>query len=93
MLDDLIKNDCFSKVIAHLHVVEFQKHGLPHANILIIPRLEDRLKSPDNFILLEIPPHLPRQSVEDAPVSMTGDRTGVGPYEVDVSRRHVVSLV
>jgi hypothetical protein len=28
----LMKNDIFGKVCAHVHVVEFQKRGLPHAH-------------------------------------------------------------
>ena len=88
LLDDLNKNNCFGKVIAHLHVVEFQKRGLPHAHILIILRPEDRLKSPDqydNFISAEIPPLLPGQREEDAPVSVTDNRFGRGTREGNVS--------
>ena len=36
LLKDLIYNNVFGKVIAHMYVVEFQKRGLPHAHILLI---------------------------------------------------------
>ena len=36
LLDDLIKHGIFGHTIAHTWVVEFQKHGLPHAHILVI---------------------------------------------------------
>ncbi|XP_020266274.1 ATP-dependent DNA helicase PIF1-like [Asparagus officinalis] len=34
--DQLFKKVIFGKVAAHVHVIEFQKRGLPHAHILII---------------------------------------------------------
>ena len=34
--EDLFKKAVLGKVIAHVHVIEFQKKGLPHAHILII---------------------------------------------------------
>src|ERR1043165_9908519 len=46
------------KVIAHVHVIEFQKRGLPHAHILIILASEDKLQTPEDFDLIvsaEIP--------------------------------------
>ncbi|KAH7512984.1 hypothetical protein FEM48_Zijuj12G0148300 [Ziziphus jujuba var. spinosa] len=33
---DLFKDEIFGPVAAHVHVIEFQKRGLPHAHILII---------------------------------------------------------
>ena len=37
------------QTVAHMHVIEFQKRGLPHAHILIIFREEDRLRTPEDF--------------------------------------------
>ena len=42
LLEELYKDGIFGKVIAHLHVIEFQKRGLPHAHILIILDQTDR---------------------------------------------------
>jgi hypothetical protein len=35
-LDELLKKVIFGKVVADIHVIEWQKRGLPHAHILII---------------------------------------------------------
>ena len=47
------------EVVAHMHVVEFQKRGLPHAHILIILSDHDRLMTPalvDGVVSAEFPP-------------------------------------
>ncbi len=31
-LDDIIKNQIFGIVTGHIHVIKFQKRGLPHAH-------------------------------------------------------------
>ena len=36
LIDDLITSQLLGKVVANLEVVEFQKHGLPYAHILLI---------------------------------------------------------
>jgi hypothetical protein len=36
LMDDIIKNKIFGKVISNIEVIEFQKCGLPHAHILLI---------------------------------------------------------
>ena len=40
LLGDIIGKKCrrgiFGKVIGHIHVIEYQKRGLPHAHILLI---------------------------------------------------------
>ena len=40
--DQLFKNEIFGKVVAHIHVIKFQKRGLPHVHIIII--LQERYK-------------------------------------------------
>ena len=49
LLDDLIKKKVLSKVAAHLHVIEYQHRGLPHAHILLILDKESRLKTVDDI--------------------------------------------
>ncbi|KAI3977323.1 hypothetical protein MKX01_000236 [Papaver californicum] len=49
-----LKVDLFTKLIsgrvaAQVHVVEFQKRGLPHIHMLIILRDEDKLQGPDDY--------------------------------------------
>jgi hypothetical protein len=39
----------FGRTVAHLHVIEFQQRGLPHAHILIILAPEHRLLSVDDI--------------------------------------------
>ena len=41
---ELYKDGIFGVAVAHLHVIEFQKRGLPHAHILIILCEADRLE-------------------------------------------------
>ena len=36
ILNDILKEKIFGKVLAYLYTIEFQKRGLPHAHILII---------------------------------------------------------
>ncbi len=58
-----ITNDFFvkgilEKVIAYIHVIEFQKRGLLHAYILMILSFKNKLKTPENFdklVCAEIP--------------------------------------
>ncbi|XP_077249083.1 uncharacterized protein LOC143888510 [Tasmannia lanceolata] len=48
----------FGAVVADIHVVEFQKRGLPHAHILLTLAIEDRIVTAeeiDNFISGELP--------------------------------------
>jgi hypothetical protein len=58
LLSDLKKGSFFGKAIARVHVIEFQKRGLPHAHILIFveefskPRCAEDV---DNYICAEIP--------------------------------------
>ena len=47
--NDLFVKEIFEKVISHIHVIEFQKKGLPHAHILMILAFEDRPNSPEDF--------------------------------------------
>jgi hypothetical protein len=42
LMDDLVKNMLFGKVVGYLSVVEWQKRGLPHVHILLIVAAEDR---------------------------------------------------
>ena len=47
--DDLFEKGVLGKVISHIHVIEFQKRGLPHAHILMILAPEDRPTDPEDF--------------------------------------------
>ncbi|XP_069588366.1 uncharacterized protein, partial [Ranitomeya imitator] len=53
-----INNGLFGKVCAKVHVIEFQKRGLPHAHILIILDSNSKLRTEediDNTVWAEIP--------------------------------------
>ncbi|PKK65715.1 hypothetical protein RhiirC2_643291, partial [Rhizophagus irregularis] len=55
---DLFIKGVLGKVIAHVHVIEFQKRGLPHAHILMILAPEDKPRISDDFdelVCAEIP--------------------------------------
>ena len=49
LMNDLIINEVFGRVLAHLYVVEFQKRGLPHSHILIILDENGKLKTPEDY--------------------------------------------
>jgi hypothetical protein len=57
LMKDLTCSNIFGKIIAHIHVVEFQKRGLPHAHILLILSAEDKLLIDDfdSVVSAEIP--------------------------------------
>ena len=57
-MEDLTKRNCLGRVVAHIHVIEFQKRGLPHAHILLILADEDKPNGTDDydrFICAELP--------------------------------------
>ena len=59
LMQDLISGEALGKVVAHMHVVEFQKRGLPHAHILIILADADRALTAelvDSIVVAELPP-------------------------------------
>ena len=61
LLEDILKNNIFGKVNAHLYVIEFQKRGLPHAHILICLSDSDKIKTAeqvDAIVRAEIPDHV-----------------------------------
>ena len=48
----------FGKVVARVHVIEFQKRGLPHAHILLILDGPDKPRTPehyDQYVCAELP--------------------------------------
>src|SRR5437762_2358546 len=58
LLYDLKERKLFSRTVAFIHVIEFQKQGLPHAHILIILHSTDKPRTPadiDSMVCAEIP--------------------------------------
>ena len=56
--DLLIKRKYFGVVAAYVHVIEFQKRGLPHEHFLLIMKLGSKLTTADAYdrvISAEIP--------------------------------------
>jgi len=49
ILEDIFKNNIFGNVKANMHVIEFQKRGLPHAHILIILEDDSKLHTSDDY--------------------------------------------
>jgi hypothetical protein len=49
LLQDLLDGYCLGRPIGHLHVIEFQKRGLPHAHILLILHPQDKLHSRSDY--------------------------------------------
>jgi hypothetical protein len=58
LLRDIKDRHVLGVPVAHVHVIEFQKRGLPHCHMLIVLRAEDKLRTRDNIdrlISAEIP--------------------------------------
>ena len=65
MMIDIKERHILGVPVAHVHVIEFQKRGLPHCHMLVILRNEDKLRNRediDRIVSAEIP------MVEDDPV-------------------------
>ena len=59
LINDLTHGGILGEVVAHMHVIEFQKRGLPHAHILLILADHDRLVTPalvNSVVTAELPP-------------------------------------
>src|SRR6266498_2648677 len=48
-LKDLLHNNCLSKVIVYIYVIEFQKRGLPHVHFLLILASENKLQTTEDY--------------------------------------------
>jgi hypothetical protein len=58
LLADLWTGRAFGRAVAYVHVIEFQKRGLPHAHIILWLHKNDKLNTPekiDAFISAEVP--------------------------------------
>ena len=59
MMRDLTVGHLLGKAVAHMHVTEFQKRGLPHEHILVILENQDRAitsEMVDSAVVAELPP-------------------------------------
>ncbi|GBM84213.1 hypothetical protein AVEN_94417-1 [Araneus ventricosus] len=57
-MDDPTVHSALGKSIAQVYTIEFQKRGLPHAQILIVLRADDKFSTSehiDKFVRAEIP--------------------------------------
>ena len=58
LLDLLLKDHVLGKVVAWTYVIEFQKRGLPHVHLLLIVRVADKPRTPEELdarICAELP--------------------------------------
>ena len=58
LLEDLVHHQRLGKPVGHIHTIEFQKRGLPHAHLLMMLAQEDKPRNPDeydDYISAEIP--------------------------------------
>ncbi|KAL0285519.1 UNVERIFIED_CONTAM: hypothetical protein Sangu_2774500 [Sesamum angustifolium] len=47
--EDIFHKGVLGKTIAHVHVIEFQKRGLPHVHMLVIFDEDDKLNTPEDY--------------------------------------------
>ena len=81
----------FGRVVARVHVIEFQKRGLPHAHILLILDGPDKPRTPDDydrFVRAELPdkeqePQLYKLVVENMLHGPCGTKCKDSPCMVD----------
>tara|TARA_B110001452_G_scaffold118768_1_gene98544 strand:+ start:1079 stop:4696 length:3618 start_codon:yes stop_codon:yes gene_type:complete len=65
---ELYTDGIFGRVVAFLHVIEFQKRGLPHAHILVVLGPADQVLTNDDIdacVSAELPPPPRRQAYAD----------------------------
>jgi len=58
LLDELLKKGIFGEVVANIHVIEWQKKGLPPAHILLILHSDHKPRRPDEYecmVFAELP--------------------------------------
>ncbi len=58
IFNDILKENIFEKILAYLYIIEFQKHKLPHAHVLLIlaqPYKSKTAANYDTIILVKIP--------------------------------------
>lgn len=58
LMSELTEGQIFGVVTAHVHVIEFQKRGLPHAHILVVLKDEDKIREVediDSIVMAELP--------------------------------------
>jgi hypothetical protein len=58
LLDELLKKGIFGEVVTNIHVIEWQKRGLPHAHILLILHSDHKPRGPneyDRMVSAELP--------------------------------------
>ncbi|GBO13310.1 hypothetical protein AVEN_163385-1 [Araneus ventricosus] len=68
LMDDMAVHGVLGKSIAHVYTIEFQKHGLPHAHILILLRADDKFSTSehiDKFVCVEIPSSIENPRLHD----------------------------
>ncbi|KAK8931277.1 hypothetical protein KSP39_PZI016605 [Platanthera zijinensis] len=46
---DIFKKNVLGKTVSHVHVIEFQKRGLPHVHMLVIFDARDKMNTPDDY--------------------------------------------
>ncbi|KAK8933803.1 hypothetical protein KSP39_PZI015526 [Platanthera zijinensis] len=47
--EDIFHNNVLGTTISHVHVIEFQKRGLPHVHMLVIFDPRDKVSTPDDY--------------------------------------------
>jgi Helitron helicase-like domain at N-terminus len=72
LLHDIMDRNIFGVPVARVHVIEFQKRGLPHAHIVIILDKSDKHRTPqdiDCVVCAEIPDRNEQPELHDTVVS------------------------
>jgi hypothetical protein len=79
LLKDLLQNGVLGITVADIHVVEWQKRGLPHAHILIILRSQDQSRDNSEYDRI-VCAELPDKSTHPKLYNIMTSRMLHGPY-------------
>lgn len=83
---DLIHHQIFGRVTAAIHVVEWQKRGLPHAHILLILSPEHKARSADEYDM-SVSAELPDKEKHPATFETVSKHMLHGPCGVNFTNR------
>ncbi|KAL0340284.1 UNVERIFIED_CONTAM: hypothetical protein Sradi_4545200 [Sesamum radiatum] len=77
--EDIFHRGILGKAVAHVHVIEFQKRGLPHVHMLVIFDEDDKLNTPDDYDCI-VRAEIPKQDEEPELYATVIKHMIHGPY-------------
>jgi hypothetical protein len=79
LFKNLLQNGVLGTTVANIHVVEWQKWGLPHGHILIILRIQNKPRDRSDYDLI-VCAEFPNKSTDPELYNIVTSRMLHGPY-------------